>query len=407
MNAKNADGGTPDDPGDAVLIPDDFSIGSLACVRSLGRRGVRTVVASEEGTVSMAAASRYCDEEVTVPSPHRNLLAYKNALLSFVSRAGVKAIIPTREEDAYVLAKYRPAFARHVTALWPSFDAVAAAQDGYRLARIAEDAGVPVPETQRFDEVEDWDRRLIVKPRYAILTPEYVDFFDPTDCDGQNDPLHHPPGPPPDRDEILEYMLGHVPIVQEYVPIEHEFSFRALYDRGEAVKTSVRRQLRGRSFEGGVSVYRELVDRPEIERLGERLLDELEWHGLATVQFIESTDGSLRLMEINPRVWTSIPLDVRAGADYPYFYWALATGRRDRIEPDHELGYGMHNIYGELQYLHSILRERESNADRPSLPEGIAEVVSSTIRDPRFDYLVRDDPMPLVRGVQYRFFGGG
>ncbi|MFP4211984.1 MAG: ATP-grasp domain-containing protein, partial [Alkalispirochaeta sp.] len=271
----------------------------------------------------------------------------------------------------------------------------------------AEEAGVPVPETQSFDDVDDWDRPLIVKPRYAILAPEYVDFFDPTDCDGQNDPIHHQPGPPPDRDEILEYMLGHVPIVQQYIPIEHEFSVRALYDRGEAVKTSVRRQIRAKSYKGGASVYRELVDRPEIERLGRQLLDHLDWHGLATVQFIESTDGTLWLVEINPRVWTSITLDVRAGADYPYFYWALATGQRERIIPDHQLDYSMHNIYGELQYLRSILTETESNADRPSLPDGVSAVLSSTYRDPRFDYLVRDDPIPLLRGIQYRFLGGG
>jgi len=57
------------------------------------------------------------------------------------------------------------------------------------------------------------------------------------------------------------------------------------------------------------SVYRDLVEDDRIETLGRRLLDHLDWHGLATVQFIKSAEtGDYWLLEVNPRTWTSIPL---------------------------------------------------------------------------------------------------
>jgi len=358
------------------------------------------VLVKEAGTKSMAANSKYCDRTVTAPSPHENLLAYKNTLLACAARSDIVTIIPNREEDVFVLSKYRDEFARHVEPIWPPFETLKQVQDGKRLAEVAETANVPVPETEVFDAVRDWDRKLIIKMRYSPLTPDYVDFLDPIECEGQTDPIQHSPGPPPDRDEVLEHMFGHVPIVQEHVPIEHEYSFRALYNQGTAVATSVRRQVRGMSYSGGTSVYRDLVEDDRIETLGRRLLDHLDWHGLATVQFIKSAEtGDYWLLEVNPRTWTSIPLDVRGGCDYPYFYWLLATGAPDQINPTPEIGYGSHLLYGELQYLSSVLFEEYPNTERPRISQAVYDVLSSLYRHPNFDFLVWDDPMPFVHEV--------
>lgn len=391
---------------DGVLVPESHSGKTLTCLRSLGRKGIRTILVREAGTESAGTASRYYDRSVTAPSPHENLLAYKNTLLAAGARRDVSTIVPNREEDAFVLSRYRSEFERHVEPIWPDFDTLRTAQDGLRLAEAAAEADVPVPETAVFDEVTDWDRELIVKMRYSLLTADYVDSLDPIECEGQTTPIQHSPGPAPDRDAVVERMLGHVPIVQEHVPIEHEYSFRALYDHGEAVATSVRRQHRGMDYSGGTSVYRELVRNDRVETLGRRLLDYLDWHGLATVQFIESAEtGDYWLLEVNPRTWTSIPLDVRAGADYPYFYWQLATGQRDRIDPSHEVGFGSHLLYGELQYLRSVLTDEFPNTERPGFHRALFDVLSSLYRHPHADYLVRDDPMPFVHEVRKRLRG--
>lgn len=395
------------DTATGVLIPDSRSGKCVSCVRSLGSKNVRTVVATEDPVGSAAGASKYCDETVRVPSPHDNILAYKNALLSFAGRDDINAIIPAREEDAFVLSKYRSEFANHVAPIWPPFETLATVQDGIALAEVARDLDIPVPETTTFDEVTDWDRELILKARYSILTDSYVDFLEPENCEGQIPPVHHSPGPPPDRDAVLDRMLGHVPLVQSYVPIDSEYSVRAMYDEGEAVATSVRKQIRGMSYAGGVSVFRELVENERVETLAKRLLDHLEWHGLATVQFIK-TDGadSYTLLEVNPRIWTSLPLDVQAGADYPYFYWLLATDEREQIEPGHETGYANHLLYGELMYLDSVLRGEYENADRPGLTASVKDIAVSLYRHPNFDYLDRDDPQPFVRAIRNRVAGG-
>ncbi|WP_135305890.1 carboxylate--amine ligase [Haloarcula amylovorans] len=387
------------DTEDAVLLPAGVSGKSLTCVRSLGSKGVRTIVASSKRSVP-AAASRYCDEHVTVPSAYQDLLAYKEAILALASRENVRTIIPSREVDAFVLSRYRSSFADHVEPIWPPMETLRKVQDCLLVPDVAAAADVPIPETVSFDDVEDWQRERIVKPRYALLTGAYVDSLSARECNGRLSPIHPTPGVEPDRDEVLSAMDGHVPIVQSYTPIEHEYSFRALYDHGEPVLTSLRRQIRGQTYAGGASVYRELVEIPELSALGRRVLDELDWHGLATVQFIENADtGEYELLEVNPRTWTSIPTDVRAGADYPYAFYLLATGQADEIDTDHEIGFGTHLLFGELQYLKSVAFDDYPNAPRPALSEAVSAVLRSTYEHPHFDYLVADDAAPFVRGV--------
>ncbi|CQR52680.1 MULTISPECIES: carboxylate--amine ligase [Haloferax] len=387
----------------SIIVPANQSVSVVASLRSLSPEGVHTVVVSEDETVP-AFASKYADETVVVPSPHEDVIAYKDALVSLSMRPDVEAILPIREEDAYVLSRYVEDFKPHVEIGWPSFDAVRVAQDGYRLATVAEDIGLRVPKTELLTDVTDWDRELIVKPRYGILTHDYVDHLEATECEGRQRPEYIPRGVSPDVDRLIEDMLGHVPVVQECHWGE-EYSFRALYDHGEPVKTSLRRQLRGKTYAGGMSVFREMTHDPAVEELAESLLTHLEWNGLASVQFIKEREtGEFYLLEINPRVWASVNLDIRAGATYPYDYWLTNQGRKDEIRPGYEEGVATHLLVGELQYLRSVLVDDFPNVDKPSMREAFVDVASSVYQHPHFDYISFDDPKPFARGVLNTLF---
>ena len=58
---------------------------------------------------------------------------------------------------------------------------------------------------------------------------------------------------------------------------------------------------------------------------GDRLLRALNWYGLAMVEFkVDERDQLPKLMEINPRVWGSMPLAIASGVDFPYLLFKLA-----------------------------------------------------------------------------------
>lgn len=390
---------------ESVLVPAVTAPSSVWCLRSLGRRDVHTIAAGHRATAP-AFASKYCDESVVVPSPTDDLLAYKDSLLSIAERPDVRAITPMRESDVYVLSKYREEFADHVATPWPTFETLRMAHDRERLFETAADADVPMPETWPLDEVPDWDRDLIVKARYAILADAYLPELSPREVLDPGKTRYLESGAEPDIERIRSEM-HHVPIVQEYVA-GTEYTFRALYDHGEPVVTSQKRLLRGMKYPRGPSIYHEAVDIPELAAVGRRLLDRLDWHGLASVGFLRDRHtGEFKLLEINPRFWSSLPCDHHAGADYPYYYWQLANGEADDIDVTYSPGSRSHLLRGELVHLHSVLFEEYPLVEKPRFGDTVVDVLSSLVRHPRFDYLSLDDPGPFLRDTRNTITGSG
>jgi hypothetical protein len=181
----------------------------------------------------------------------------------------------------------------------------------------------------------------------------------------------------------------------------------ALYDHGEPLVTFQHRQIRGNSYVGGGGVFRRSVYVPRLETVARKLLDHLDWHGLACIEYMRDAEtGEFVLTEINPRMWQSLPATVRAGADFPYDYWLLASGRPEAIDPSYEVGSASHLLKGELGYLRSIGRDDSPLVARPSLLREALSVAGTCLTDPQFDHLRLDDPGPFARTVGEALRGG-
>lgn len=367
-------------------------------VRSLREHGVRTIFARTD-SASPVPASRFCDEAHLLPSPREDVDAFRRGLLDLSARSDVVTVVPTREECVYLLSKYRDSFREHATFVVPPFEVLRSAQDRLRLIEEARNAGVPVPDTRLLTEGRDWSRRSVVKSRYNLLANAYDEAIPPGRVDVVKSIRHLEPGTRPDVEAICEEM-GHVPIVQEFVPTDDEFVFAALYDRGDPLATFQHRQVRGESYLGGGGVYRKSVYFEELEAVGERLLDHLDWHGLACIEYMRDADtGEFVLTEVNPRTWKSMSVAVRAGADFPYYYWLAANGSREAIDAEYDRGVGTHSVYGEAHYVAELLRARSPHVERPSIPATSLALLSSLVRDPHFDCTRIDDPGPFVHGL--------
>ena len=398
MCPHNGTNGERPTAGQSALVPAIGTASSTAAIRSLGRAGVDVVGASEQSNPP-GFDSKYCTHGVTVPDPAEDMRAYEDALVSLAECDSIGTILPFREPDVYALARNRGRMSAHVGTPWPDLETLRQVQDRVHLFAAADRAGVATPETAPVDEYDDWDSETIVKPRYTMQAPEYDDQFDEPAV--QESSTHYvPPGERPDSEELVE-TVGHVPLAQEFVPTTAEYAFFALYDEGEAVATFQHRQRRGWKYDGGPSAFRESVEEPELASAGRVLLDELDWHGVAMVEFLRDPEtGEFRLMEINPRFWSSLPFTVRAGVDFPLLYWAQAMGQPPVGNPEYEVGIAGHLLRGELLYLHSIHSEDNPLVDRPSLAGETATVGRSLLEHRQFDYLSVDDPRPFIREVR-------
>jgi predicted ATP-grasp superfamily ATP-dependent carboligase len=379
----------------AAVVPASRYPHGYASVRSLSEQGITTIAAVDDPDVPVTA-SNHCDHVAAV-SPSHELDEYKQGLLELARHRGVQTIVPHRPQDPYVLAKHRDAFNPHVDLLVPSPSKLRRVHDRKRLFAEARAADVPIPETRSLDDAIGWDADRIVKSRFNLLTSDYHDGFEP----GESKIVKETELVPTDQrldPESIRDAMGHAPIVQRHVPGKKEYLFGALYYHGEAVATFQHRQRRGDSWVGGGGVYRESTYDPRLERVGRAILDHLDWHGLACIEYIvDEATGEFKLVEINPRMWQSLATAVASDADFPYWYWLLVTGRGDAIDPSYRSQVRTHYLYGELEHLVSLLREETPLAEQPALLTRIWEIIRSCATDPAFDTIHTDDLGPALQ----------
>ncbi|WP_323675518.1 ATP-grasp domain-containing protein [Halorubellus sp. PRR65] len=384
-------------PRSTVVVPTGSPASTIACHRSFARQGIRTIGAASDPSAP-AFRSRHCDERVVVDDPMTNVTAYKDALLALAARADVETIVPLSEPDIYVLAKYRDAFAEHIATPWPSFETLRTIHDRDRLFAVARDAGVAVPDTRSLDDVDAWTDDCVVKSRFALLSSEYTTDDLPAELVDQEGAIFVPADERPDVDR-LRAAFGHTPHVQRFVD-GTEYSLGVLYDDGEPVVETQKRIVRGVKYYHGPSVYHETVDIPELETFGRDLLTELDYHGPADIDVIRNPDtGEYELLEINPRFWATVQLEIHAGFDFPTYYWQLATDTPVGPVPDPTPGIRSHALAGELSYLLSVAADDHPVCDHPSLLAATRNVVTSTLRDRRFDVLDARDPVPFLATI--------
>ncbi|MBC7228956.1 MAG: ATP-grasp domain-containing protein [Actinobacteria bacterium] len=89
---------------------------------------------------------------------------------------------------------------------------------------------------------------------------------------------------------------------------------------------------------GGASSCAESCFDERLLLYGKKMLDALNWHGLAMVEFNRTPDGDYVIMEVNPRFRGSLGLAVASGVDFPYNLVRLARGEDIGEQVEYTIG---------------------------------------------------------------------
>ena len=380
------------------LLVTDASRGSaIAFIRSLGRRGWR-VTAADTDRRSAGFRSRYASDRLVYPAPTVDADAAVGAILEAVRRTGVDLVIPITDEIGLPLAAARDRFAGLSCLAVPDPAALAVAHDKAQTMDLAERLGVPIPQTRRVataDEAIDAAREVgwpvVVKPQVSREprddgTVEAFTVSYAADAAGLRA-----------RVAALEGRTG--VLLQRWRPGEGH-GVELLTDHGRPLAAFQHRRLREVPVTGGASSLRESVALdPILYEYATRLLGELGWTGLAMVEFRLTPDGP-ELMEINGRVWGSLPLAVRAGMDFPgRLADLLLDGPPSTAEPvatDYRVGLRARNLRLDISWIGSVATARRRYPELPWPPRRAALGALASLLDPRIadDLFIRDDPGP-------------
>jgi carbamoyl-phosphate synthase large subunit len=280
-----------------VLVTGAGGPAGVAVIRRLVALGHRVVAADADPAAAGGALAHLA---VTVPRGDHP--RFVDALVGVATAQGVDALIGTVAEELPQLTAGADRLAAAGVATWlPALDAVDLCCDKAAFARRMLAAGVPHPATVTTpDEVAGVLGPWVVKPRAGRGSRGVRLLDDPADVVvalGQ------------DADLIAQTRLT-----------GREFTADALVGRDGGLRVVVPRWRE--ETKAGISVKGRTFESTAVADVVARALAAVALTGPANVQGFVADDGTVTVLEINPRFSGGLPLTLAAGADLVSAYLA-------------------------------------------------------------------------------------
>lgn len=302
----------------ALILDQCGNRAALPAARALKRDGWTVGIGACAGH-ELARHSRAVAHSHKLPAPREGADALVRAVNAAVAERGYEVVFSLDDVGVLALSSRREQL--HAVFPYGRHESVSRAYDKLELARGSERVGMATPLTERFEETalsRFGAQPLIVKPRHTFI-------------EGANG--HVRAQVARDREHACEIArdmsaAGAEPLLQERVHGQL-MAFIALADRDARLLACVQ-QVTERVWppEVGISARaRTVAVDQQLSATVARLLQELEWSGLAQLQFIRGAHGPPRLIDFNGRFYGSLALSLAGGANLPAAWARLATGR--------------------------------------------------------------------------------
>ncbi|MGV7120276.1 carboxylate--amine ligase [Sphingopyxis sp. 550A] len=392
----------------AIVLGVDSSIG-LTVVRELGAHGV-PVIAAGRSRWSIGGHSRYARQHILRPRG----VPLADWLPEVVAASGAGAVIPISEADLLELADMPPAIGGCRIAS-PRHEQLDLVLDKLNTLARARETGIEVPDTWQPLAGQDFEAKaadiaypVILKwsdppAMWERLEAAGIDFEKAERADGAEALV-----------AILRRYdpLGVYPLVQSWCQ-GYGFGQMLMMEGGRATLRFQHERLREYPASGGISTLCRSVPlsdhRAQMEK-SEALLRAIGWEGPAMVEYRhDAASGRYWLMEVNGRLWGSLPLASQSGA---HFAFALYRRLVDGVAGQLASGYRDHRaryVLPDTKRLVDQLRAKDLSAG-----EKLREMATYAADFFRFDtgyYVAKfSDPVPTLAdlaGIIARLLGSG
>lgn len=300
--------------------------GTLALARSLGRKGVRVHLVSND--TPLPGWSRRIRGSSEWGGPDSG--GAVDFLLDLAATQGLRGalVVPGGDAEVRFVSQSAAALSPTFQVMLPPWERLKWVCEKPLLYRRAEELGLDVPGTYRFaslDEAAAADIRfpVVLKPnmgggdnrfsRAKVVRADDRDTFITAY-----------------RDAAGQIGLDNV-VVQQLIPGggESQFSYAALWRDGKPVAEFTARRTRQYPVDFGyTSTFVEVAEAPGVTEAARRLLRSIGYGGLVEIEFKrDGRDGTFRLLDVNPRPWSWFGLAAAAGADLGAMLWQCANGQ--------------------------------------------------------------------------------
>jgi predicted ATP-grasp superfamily ATP-dependent carboligase len=307
-----------------VLLTDGDYKNTYAILRALKEKDFKVGILYND-VLSLSFFSKLVDKRFHIKTRLRKnpnedkFNAFKEEIVNILKANEISVFMPVGNISYKFASFYKPELQKYCNLALVDDDIMATAQDKSKTFEFAQKFNVPIPRTftlNNVDEINDIAKNIsypcvIKKTNYNESGVIYCN----------------------NKDELIEnYCLldrnrkpkMSLPIVQEYI-IGPGMGYYGLYDNGKCVGYFMHQRIHEFPITGGASTLAKSDFDPELKILGEKLLMNMNWHGVAMVEFKKDlNDGKFKLMEINPKFWGSFELSHKSGINFAYLNYLVA-----------------------------------------------------------------------------------
>lgn len=322
--------------GGAIVIGGDYQ--GLGIIRSLGRHGIPVYLL--DSAPSIAMSSKFTNKVVRCPVEDEKMVeflftvAQKEKLYNWV-------IYPTTDDMVRCLSMHRDILGQYYKIPPPNWEITRLLYNKRLTYELADRLNIPFPKTfypeDNISQLRGLRFPVIIKPatrglfyskvkKKALLARNEKELFT--------------------NYKFARTMLNSSEImIQEVVPIEVQpqginnlYSFCSLFKDGVAVAKISARRIRQHPMDfGRASTFVQIVNIPELEKLGVRLLSSINYYGLSEIEFMwDTNDKCYKLLEVNARTWGWHTLGNQIGVDFPFLLYKDMIGETVHQEATHQ-----------------------------------------------------------------------
>lgn len=324
-----------------VILTHARSVQALAAARSLHQHGIEVIGGDSAPLMAMSFSRAAIDTFLYPPyetQPEEYIQAINENIRRFKpDSAETPYLLMPVDDDTALLSERRDELDPAVRLVAPALGSMKRVWPKTNLARTAEEFNIPIPETYTIEsesDLEDADKKL--EGEFLLKAPDANGAKGIALVDEHADPERL-------YESLIREQAAHKRaaelLAQELVP-GTDYCVPVLCWQGRAITSMTYRNVVTFPSERGFGVVRETVDGAPLEKIARRLLEEINWSGVAQVDFRWDPEGNRGpwLIEVNARFWGGLFHCIQSGIDFPYLVYLLASDQELPEIPEPALG---------------------------------------------------------------------
>lgn len=379
-----------------VLVLDGHQNQAVACVRSLSRQG-HAVWVGESDSWSKAGLSRFCSGTFRYALPQKDPDQFLNDILQQCRDQPGTFVLPTTETTTLLLSAHRTKlFAAGARMVLPDHVDLLRAVDKGHTTGLAAALGIATPRTACVNSLADAQSvgeklrfPVVLKPRSS----QEVSHAGSVRTTGRT--LYAADARQLEDGYLAMSSKCSYFLAQEFVEGTGTGYF-ALMNHGHLRAEFAHRRIRDVHPTGSGSALREsILPDPEIRRSSMALLQALNWHGVAMVEYRLRDDGIPVFLEVNGRFWHSLALPCFAGVDFPALMGRIAEAGDIDPVAGYRVGVRCRWLIGDFRHLVAVWKGKPAgySGKFPGRLETLLAELTPTPGTFHDNFMLRD-PLP-------------